>query len=200
MAPASKHRRPTGRDAVMSAVQDAAVALLAEQGPREVTVRKVAARAGVNHALIHRHFGTKDALIRAVVSEQSRRLGEQAAALPNPDAAALLALLREHRAYWRVLARLALDDPALLGGEELPAAAATLAMITGGADADDDVRAGAAVAAATALGWLVFGPHLAAVLKVADRKAFDARVGEAVRRAVPRRVRSTRGGRAGPAG
>jgi AcrR family transcriptional regulator len=184
----------------MSAVQDAAVALLAEQGPREVTVRKVAARAGVNHALIHRHFGTKDALIRAVVSEQSRRLGEQAAALPNPDAAALLALLREHRAYWRVLARLALDDPALLGGEELPAAAATLAMITGGADADDDVRAGAAVAAATALGWLVFGPHLAAVLKVADRKAFDARVGEAVRRAVPLRVRSTRGGRAGPAG
>ena len=53
----------------MSAVQAAAVELLAERGPREMTVRDVAERAGVNHALVHRHFGTKDALIRAVVAE-----------------------------------------------------------------------------------------------------------------------------------
>jgi AcrR family transcriptional regulator len=171
----------------MAAVQAAAVELLAEHGPREVTVRKVAELAGVNHALIHRHFGTKDALIRAVVTEQSRQLGARAAALPRTDAAGMLRLLQEHGAYWRVLARIVLDEPAMLAGQELPAAAATLALITGGETADADTRVGAAVAASTALGWLVFGPHLAAVLRLTDVQAFDARVGETVRKAVARR-------------
>jgi AcrR family transcriptional regulator len=183
----------------MAAVQDAAVELLAEHGPRDVTVRQVAERARVNHALVHRHFGTKDALIRTVVTEASRRIGAAAAALGRPDPNAMLHLLREHGAYWRLLARVVLDDPDLLAGEQLPAAAAVLAVITGGNEADDTMRAGAAAAAATALGWLVFGPHLATVLEVRDRAAFDARVGEAVRHAIPAPVRSRRGGRADPA-
>ena len=188
--------RPTGRDAVMAAVQDAAVELLAEHGPREVTVRAVASRAGVNHALIHRHFGTKDALLRAVVTEESRRIGAEAAALGRSGADAMLALLREHGAYWRLLARVVLDEPELLAAEQLPAAAAALAVITGGTEADDATRADAAAAAATALGWLVFGPHLARVLRVDDRGAVDARIAQAVRRTVS----SRRGGRAGPGG
>jgi AcrR family transcriptional regulator len=179
----------------MAAVQDAAVALLAEHGPRDVTVRQVAELAGVNHALIHRHFGTKDGLIRAVVTEESRRLGAAAGALERADANAMLALLREHGAYWRLLARVVLDEPNLLAGEQLPAAAAALAVITGGTDADETTRADAAAAAATALGWLVFGPHLATVLGVEDRGAVDARIADTVRRT----VRSRRGGRANPA-
>jgi AcrR family transcriptional regulator len=168
----------------MAAVQAAAVELLAEHGPRDVTVREVAARAGVNHALIHRHYGTKDALIRAVVTEQSRQLAERAAALPRADAATMLRLLREHPAYWRVLARITLDDPHLLAGRQLPAAAAALSLVAGGPDADESTRVAAAVAASTALGWLVFGPHLAQVLDLEDAEQFDAQVGEAVRRAV----------------
>jgi AcrR family transcriptional regulator len=179
----------------MTAVQDAAVTLLAEHGPRQVTVRQVAELAGVNHALVHRHFGTKDGLIRAVVTEESRRLGAAAAALVRADANAMLALLREHGAYWRLLARVVLDEPTLLAGEQLPAAAAALSVITGGAQADDETRADAAAAAATALGWLVFGPHLASVLRVNDRDAVDARIADTVRRS----VRSRRGGRADPA-
>jgi AcrR family transcriptional regulator len=183
----------------MSAVQQAAVELLAERGPRDVTVRDVAARAGVNHALIHRHYGTKDALIRAVVTEQSRRLAAEAAALPRADAGALLDLLRGHGAYWRLLARVVLDDPDLLADGQLPAAATTLALAAGGEPADQPTRAAAAAAASTALGWLVFGPHLATVLEVADRAAFDALVGDTVRAAMRAGVRSRRGGRAGPA-
>ena len=169
-----------------------------EHGPREVTMRKVAARAGVNHALIHRHYGTKDALIRAVVTEQSRQLGERAAALPQTDAATMLRLLQDYPAYWRVLARITLDEPSLLAGQQLPAATAGLALLAGGAAADDDTRAAAAVAASTALGWLVFGPHLARVLKLEDTEQFDEQIGDAVRRAV--RVSRRRGGRASPAG
>lgn len=173
----------------MTAVQAAAVELLAECGPREVTVRKVAELAGVNHALIHRHFGTKDALIRAVVAQQSRELGTAAAALANGTAADLLRLLQDHAAYWRVLARIVLDEPKMLADLELPAAAATLGLITGGAAADEPTRVGAAVAASTALGWLVFGPHLAGVLGLTDHAAFDARVSATVRAAVGRPAR-----------
>jgi AcrR family transcriptional regulator len=196
---------PRGRDAVMAAVQAAAVELLADSGPRDVTVRAVAQRAGVNHALIHRHFGTKDGLIRAVVTQQSRELAEQAATMRSAnsadiDAAAMLRLLKEHGAYWRVLARVVLDEPALLAGQ-LPAASAALAMIAGGESADDDTRVAAAVAAATTLGWLVFGPHLANVLKVEDVAAFDDEVAATVRRTIGRRAATRpRGARAGPAG
>jgi len=182
----------------MAAVQAAAVELLAEHGPREVTMRKVAARAGVNHALIHRHYGTKDALIRAVVTEQSRQLGERAASLPEADAATMLRLLQDYPAYWRVLARITLDEPSLLADQQLPAATAGLALLAGGSAADEDTRAAAAVAASTALGWLVFGPHLARVLKLEDTDQFDEQIGNAVRRAVG--VSRRRDGRASPAG
>jgi len=180
----------------MAAVQQAAVELLAEHGPREVTVRTVAARAGVNHALIHRHFGTKDALIRAVVSEQSRELGARAAELRDAKPETMLRLLQEQPAYWRVLARITLDEPEVLAGERLPAAAAGLAILAGGPDADDETRLAAAVAASTALGWLVFGPHLTRVLNITDTAEFDRRVAAAVgfgARSAPRRGRTAGG-------
>jgi AcrR family transcriptional regulator len=171
----------------MAAVQVAAVELLSERGPRDVTVREVAERAGVNHALIHRHFGTKDELIRTVVAEQSRELGARTADLSPTDSAGMLRLLHDHPAYWRVLARIILDEPSMLADLQLPAASVTLGLITGGRAADDHIRAAAAVAASTALGWLVFGPHLAGVLGLTDLDEFDAQVGEAVRQAVIRR-------------
>jgi len=178
----------------MAAVHAAAVDLLAEHGPREVTVRAVALRAGVNHALIHRHFGTKDELLRSVVARESRAIGEAAAQLSRTDAAGLLSLLRSHQAYWRVLARLVLDEPSVLVGLELPAAGMVLDLITGGAGADEQARVAAAVAGSTALGWLVFGPHLAGVLGVTDPERLEPAVADAVTRAV-RPTRSSPRGR-----
>src|SRR5690242_2767504 len=58
--------RPVGRAEVMAAVLDAATELFADKGPDAVTVREVADRASVNHALIHRHYGTKQELLRVV--------------------------------------------------------------------------------------------------------------------------------------
>ena len=200
------HTPPRGREAVMAAVQAATVELLAERGPREMTIRDVAERAGVNHALVHRHFGTKDALIRAAVAEQSRELGARAAELATPDAARMLRLLQDFPAYWRVLARIVLDDPAMLADLPLPAAGVTLGLMTGGGEADEEARVAAAVAGSTALGWLVFGPHLANILGLTDRGRLRRKVGDAVRAAVRRRPRPgpgptpARGDRAGPAG
>ena len=44
-------------------ILEAAAALIAELGWTEVTTRRIAERAGVNNALIHYYFGTKDALL-----------------------------------------------------------------------------------------------------------------------------------------
>ena len=165
----------------MAAVQQAAVELLAERGPREVTVRDVAERAGVNHALVHRHFGTKEDLIRTVIEQQSQEIGAAAAHLTRTDVAGVLEVLREHPAYWRVLARTVLDAPEMLSQRRLPAAGIVLGMMTPGAETPPDTRERAAVAGSLALGWLVFGMHLSSVLQVEDAGAFDKAVAEQVR-------------------
>lgn len=59
--------RPHGPDEVRAAVVAAATELFAERPPGAVTVRQIAERAQVNHALVHRYFGTKEDLMRAVL-------------------------------------------------------------------------------------------------------------------------------------
>ena len=44
--------------------------LFAERGVAEVTVRDIAAVAGVNHALVHRYFGTKEEMIAAILRSE----------------------------------------------------------------------------------------------------------------------------------
>jgi AcrR family transcriptional regulator len=52
---------------------DAAERLLAERGLAATSVRAVCAEAGANVAAVHYHFGSKDALVEAVLK---RRMGE----------------------------------------------------------------------------------------------------------------------------
>lgn len=51
------------------ALKDAAIALIAEQGLDGVTVRAVAARAGLSKSLAGHHFQSKDSLIAAVARD-----------------------------------------------------------------------------------------------------------------------------------
>jgi AcrR family transcriptional regulator len=64
--------RPHGRDEVRAAILDAARRRFATQGPSAST-RDIAADANVNLGLLHRHFGTKDDLIRAVFADAAGR-------------------------------------------------------------------------------------------------------------------------------
>ena len=169
----------------MVAVQAVAAEMLADRGPREVTIRDVAERAGVNHALVHRYFGTKEDLFRAVFTSLSHQFQADAIAAGASDAATLLGVLREHPAFWRILARSVLDAPALLGSGSGAAAPTMLAMISGTRKPSDETRAAAAVAGSLALGWLVFGPHLSAVLEITDPTMFDAAIASAVAKALP---------------
>lgn len=47
-------------------IRDAALALFARHGPEQVTVRQIAAAAGVSSGLVGHHFGSKDGLRTAV--------------------------------------------------------------------------------------------------------------------------------------
>ena len=60
--------RPVGRDEVVQATIRAAAQLFAERNPSQVSVREIATRAGVSHALVHRYLGTKDDIFRAALA------------------------------------------------------------------------------------------------------------------------------------
>jgi len=57
---------------------DAAIAVVAEAGLRNLTYRAVARRAGVSHALVAHHFGSRDSLIEAAVERALERSLEEA--------------------------------------------------------------------------------------------------------------------------
>jgi AcrR family transcriptional regulator len=64
--------RPHGPAEVRAAAVAAATELFAERPPGAVTIRQIAERAGVNHALVHRYIGTKEDLLRAVLEQNAR--------------------------------------------------------------------------------------------------------------------------------
>ncbi len=78
---------------------DAAVQLALELGGPDFTVRQVAAKAGLNHGLVHRYFGTKDVLTSAVIKSIGCDLaselqgGPGAVSMINDRRAQVLALL-----------------------------------------------------------------------------------------------------------
>ena len=92
------------------ALLEAAARLFAERGPAAVSTREIAAEANVNNGLIHRHFGTKDELLRQTMERLASEIAEAADA--DDDPASLLRFLdatRERSGYWRLLARCLLD-------------------------------------------------------------------------------------------
>jgi AcrR family transcriptional regulator len=74
-SPSGGTARPRGRGAATRrALLDAARELFATDGYEGTTVRAVAERAGVNQALLFRHFGSKDALFAEAVTEPATAL------------------------------------------------------------------------------------------------------------------------------
>src|SRR5688572_23876600 len=127
--------KPRGREQVRSAVLTATSALVAERGPDGFSVREIAARAGVNHALVHRHFGTKadvleqmlaadaEAVVAAVVESGLPTSGEAG----SDVVAELLDLLAARPSYWRTLVHAVLDSPEAA----LPGTALTTELFSG---------------------------------------------------------------------
>ena len=59
--------KPAGREEAIEALLDAAERLLVRDGYADITTRKVAGEAGVNHGLVHYYFGSMEELFLQVL-------------------------------------------------------------------------------------------------------------------------------------
>jgi len=91
----SRAKRPYHHGDLHQALVQAAGAVLDERGPRGLTLREAARRAGVSHAAPYRHFADRSALLAAVALEGFGRLGgELRAAAPAGGRAVAQAYVR----------------------------------------------------------------------------------------------------------
>src|SRR5690349_18084247 len=77
-----------------------ALECLKTKGWARTTVREIAAAAGVNHAAIGYHFGSRDALLIQALVEAVDELGTELAHAPGDDRQALIDTFTTHRALW----------------------------------------------------------------------------------------------------
>ena len=155
--------RPYGREEVVAAVIEAATTLFAGRGPAAVSLREVAQAADVNLGLIHRHIGSKEDLLTAVLRA---RPGMPPAGLRTPEEISTV-LLRsgfEPPPYTLILLRAALDGYDLTKlGVEFPLVDAVRAVLRTRMNAlDADLRV--ALTTAMLLGWHAIGRAVLGVL------------------------------------
>jgi AcrR family transcriptional regulator len=169
---------PLGRDEVVAAVLESAADLFAERGPAATSIRDIAARSSVNHGLIHRHFGSKDNLVGAVLDHLGQHLAELLAA----DAEGIKIAAAVDRQL-RVLARTSLDGYTI--GElqnRFPTMEKLLEAVRERQPTDLDARLAAAHTIALQLGWVLFGGFLRAStgLEDLDDRTFARSIGNTV--------------------
>ncbi|MFZ5569787.1 MAG: TetR/AcrR family transcriptional regulator [Thermodesulfobacteriota bacterium] len=106
-----KKHKPRGREAVTRALIEAAAELFSKYGLEAVSVRDIAARAGVNHGLIHRHFGSKEVLRQKTQEYLAAGIRDEIGVPADFEDAMLRGFetLQKQPAFWRVLARTFLD-------------------------------------------------------------------------------------------
>jgi AcrR family transcriptional regulator len=146
--------RPRDSAATRAALLSAARELFATAGYDGTTVRAVAERAGVNQALLFRHFGSKDGLFAEAVTGQALEVlqdGPPAEALPRTLAAIMDDAGDEATLFFAALRSAGHAEAAETLREELRVAfCGTLARLVDTADpADAELRA------ELALAWLL---------------------------------------------
>jgi AcrR family transcriptional regulator len=97
---------PSSRDKLLAS----AVELIAARGPAAVSIRDVANHAGLNHGLLHRHFGSKDALIAEALDVGIGSLLPGALDPDGFDIDEVVEVLHHDPAPARLIARVVVDD------------------------------------------------------------------------------------------
>lgn len=166
--------KPLGKEEVVAAVLAAAGELFAEKGPAATSIREVAARAGVNHGLLHRHFGSKRQLLAATLqhlADSGDKLRESGAATEKLEAAAELQA--------RVMVRSMLDGfPIEELQQRFPGMERFLERVRSGVSDDRQARLAAAHAMALQFGWGLMAPTLRVAFGLNDLS--DAEIRAAV--------------------
>ncbi len=109
----SQKTKPRGKAEVKDAILDSAAKLFARRGVAAVSVRDIAAEAGVNHGLIHRHFGSKENLRLEVQNRLMEKINESIGEYGSYREAVAKGVraMEENEEFWKVLARTFLDGP-----------------------------------------------------------------------------------------
>jgi AcrR family transcriptional regulator len=104
----AKKERPYHHGDLRRALIEAALDLIASEGPRAISLREVARRAGVTHAAPYRHFPSREALLAAVAEEGFHALrGAMLDRMQDADSDSLARLQASGIAY----VRFAVDHP-----------------------------------------------------------------------------------------
>ena len=176
----SRNSRP---ESPKEALLKAAITLFGKRGPAAVSTRELAAAANVNNGLIHRHFRTKDELLRETMDRLAREIAD-AGGPADGDVGVLFQFLnatQERSAYWRLLARSILDGkhPRDLQtdfptGRKIVDAFRHL-QEKGLLSREFDPQILAAAMTAAALGWFIFEPFLILAADLSDRDRGEVR-------------------------
>ncbi|MGL6234189.1 MAG: TetR/AcrR family transcriptional regulator [Segniliparus sp.] len=170
---ASRGPKPVGKEEVVEAVLSAAASLFAEKGPRATSVREVAALAGVNHGLVHRHFGSKDRLLGATLQHLADTATAARESGAGPEGARAVGEL-----HMRLMLRAILDGyPVAELQERKPGLQSFLGQVLPEFEDERQARLAAGHAVALQLGWRLLGPFLRAGLgldDLADEELWEA--------------------------
>jgi AcrR family transcriptional regulator len=177
--PMAPEPRPLGRESVMDALIEATIEFIVEEG-LNVSVRRIADRAGVNHGLVHAYFENKQGLLSAAADTINRRasLDADPSGFPPPDLAS-----RRGGELAKAVARIQLD-----GGKDLFSSNPISTSWRGALARTrpdlsvDEIDTMVATASALGLGWALFSDHLSQLLGLDQvrRDALDAHVADLI--------------------
>jgi AcrR family transcriptional regulator len=193
---ATSVKRPTGREQILDAVLDAAERLFASAGPADVSLRAIAAEAGVNYGLVHRHFGTKDALFDQLMQRYAERWLAELEEHGDYDAALdrLIGSDFEASPNLRLLAWTLLSSNNAQHGETYRRHAALdglPAMLEEAGTPPHEAAVDTAAALALAFGWRFFNPYIRAALHLDTGDSASASSLQTAIRAHLRRITTT---------
>lgn len=159
--------KPRGRDSVRAALIATGARLFAERGRAGISVREVAREAGVNHGLVHRHFGSKEGLLHQVMSSLADEVAGAIGPMGSNETLSQLLVnifgATSQRLHWRILARALLDgeDPNELQ-QEFPVVERMLEAARRGTGTRLSAEALVTLLLAGGLGVLLFESYLKA--------------------------------------
>ncbi len=170
----------SARDALLAA----AVELFAEHGPASISVRDIARHAGVNHGLVHRHFGSRDELLAEAIEVGSVSLQRGALSPDGFDIDAVVHAMHHGSPSPRTIARVLVDDvvvgsvrpryPVLAGllglVRQLPADARPAALA--------DPRLAATACASLVVGSVIWGRVLRDTFGLADQDKVESAIAD----------------------
>lgn len=168
---------PASND-VEAAIIEAARQLFSEQRPSSVSLRQIAARAGVNYGQIHHRFGTRSAVLEAVFGSLAARADARLDGIePFDEFWSALWGSANNTAFVRLVALAVLDgdDPHTFL-DQTRASTAVQRLVDrrkGDSESVHDERLVAAVVMLIGMGWKLFGPFLQSTLQIEDRSADD---------------------------